>query len=366
MKQTYNYDLEVYKNFFSASFKLLSKKKTEWREFIIFYDSENLGKSINNLDKLIDFINNEVECLIGYNSQSYDNPILNHLRQPKVIRAFKGLSPKDICQNIKDLSDAIIDSQNGSTSDYITNLRRSLNFRSLDLFLLFNTIQRKSLKQIAINLKHNIIQDLPYEISHTVKYHEIKTIMDYNKNDVIITEKLLYALSKEITDREEIYNREKLDVRNDNDVNIGKKILRKYYEQESGKKYDDYKDLRSWYKKISLNDCVSNKIKFKTKKYQDLLYQIRSKTIDPTRRKKKVKGEKSDFEFIVDSKEMTHTIAKGGIHSNNTPRIYEEKLKCDYCAGNLPPSPGGDKCTCSTDTHEYWDVDVKNCSVITW
>ena len=49
----------------------------------------------------------------------------------------------------------------------------------------------KPLKQAAANLRHNKIQDLPITPGSIIKENEIVDIIEYELNDVLITEKLL-------------------------------------------------------------------------------------------------------------------------------------------------------------------------------
>lgn len=324
MKRIYSYDEECYPNYFSANFKEVGKNN--WRKFVIFYDTVHKKRSFSQYRELVDFLENEVEKLVGYNNKSYDDTILSHLLQRDIKRGFKLLSEQDVTANIKSLSDEIIGLKKGQeVSEYIQLIRRFKKFQSLDLFLLFATISRKSLKQISINLKHDTIQDLPYPPDHIVLFEELNILSRYNDNDVIITEKLLFALKKEIKEREEIYNLTGIDVRNDNDTNIAKRIIRQYYEAETGKKLEDYRESRTRYSKLKLSECISSKIQFKTEKYQDLLEDIKKQSVDTTNRKNKKQSEKKEsFKYIVDSKYLSHTIAMGGIHSNNPSEIIEE------------------------------------------
>lgn len=323
-KKIFCFDEECYQNYWSCNFKEVGKNN--WRRFVIFYDTIDNKRSFSNYKALVDFLENEVKELVGYNNKSYDDTILSHLLQFNIKRGFAILPEKDITENIKSLSDEIINKdKNEQASEYIQTLRRFNKIKSRDLFLLFATIARKSLKQISINLKHNRIQDLPYEPSHIVLFEELSALSDYNDNDVIITEKLLFALKKEIKEREEIYNLTGIDVRNDNDTNIAKRILRQYYEKETNLTFEEYKELRTRYKKLNLSECISPKIKFKTKYYQNILKDIKSRVVDTTKRKDKKKDEEKEaFQYIVDSKYLNHTIAMGGIHSNNKSEIIEE------------------------------------------
>src|SRR5690606_14814333 len=104
-KQTYVYDLEQFQNFHSASFKNIETKKR--RIFTLYHDYANDSLSINEFPKLIDFLENEVLTLIGYNNQSYDDLMLKHMIINKEMFTH-GVKINEIVSSLKNLSDRII------------------------------------------------------------------------------------------------------------------------------------------------------------------------------------------------------------------------------------------------------------------
>lgn len=350
----YTYDIEQFKNFFSISFKNYDTK--ERHKFIIYHDYRDPKLSINDFHKLLAFIETNIMTVIGYNNINYDDLMVKHIIINKVI--FMTASVADIVMSMKNLSDRIINQQRnekltGKKDKYIAGLKSQRKFGTIDLLELFNTVDRVSLKQIAINLKwHNII-DLPFDPDHIVVREEIDTIMLYNDNDVDITEALLIKKEPDLKFRKDLGSIYKINIINSNDTNVAKAIVRKFYNEETGLTFEDYKDKRTFYKTINLHQCVSSKVRFMTVNYQKLLNTIRNTTILPSKdeskaaiRKrneenkaiaiaegKKFKKEKEDvkqFEYILKSKYISHTIGLGGIHSINASEELRETEDYEY------------------------------------
>ena len=75
MKKPNCFDIEVFPNFFSVSFKTLNEE--ERSVFVIFYDIHG-NRHINNLVLLYKYLNVAGTC-ISYNGDDYDNMILTFL-----------------------------------------------------------------------------------------------------------------------------------------------------------------------------------------------------------------------------------------------------------------------------------------------
>lgn len=345
-KRVWTYDIEQFANFHLQSFKDVTTG--ERRKFIIYHDYRDDSFSINQVGALVNFIENEVLTLIGYNNHDYDDLMIKHILLNKEM-FIKSAKVSEIVMSLKKLNDRIINRQkiekdgNVKKDEYIKNLKSHKKFNSIDLLGLFNTIDRVSLKQLAINHKwHNII-DLPFVPDHIVVYEEISTIITYCDNDVDITEFHLKYKEADIKFRKDLSKLYSVNVVNSNNTNIAKAIIKKFYCEETGRKFEEFKDKRTFYQHIELHSCISPKIRFTTSSFQKLHNTIRNTKVLPFKVDKKEMNprtgkwikEKKQFEYILKTKYLTHTIGLGGIHSNN----YSEELRED----NL---------------YEYRDVDV--------
>lgn len=354
-KSVYCYDLEQFMNFFSASFKNI--RTGQRRMFTVYHDLRDPKLSINHIKELIKFIEEEIMTVIGYNNHEYDDILLKHILINKEMFT-KNVGVKDIVDSLKKLSDRIINMMRlqkltGQVDKYIKNLKSQKKFSSIDLLGLFNTVDRVSLKQLAINLKWPNIIDLPFPPDHIVVREQVKTIHVYNDNDVDITERVLKEKENDIKFRKELGALYKINIINSNDTNLAKAVIRKFYCEYSGLKFEDFKDKRTWYKDIHLHTCVGPHVRFMTVNYQKVLNAIRNKVILPFKKESddgtvevvvkkdgkavkdkntgKVKKEpKKQFEYIVKSKYLTHTIGLGGIHSNNPSEELMETADYSY------------------------------------
>lgn len=337
-KRVWDYDIEQFMNFFLVIFKEIHSK--ERRLFIIYHDYRDDKLSINQVEALINFIFTEVKTLIGYNNHDYDDLMIKHILLNKEM-FLKNSSVAEIAQSMKRLSDRIINRQrvekDGTIKkdQYLQNLKLNKPFHSIDLLALFNTVDRVSLKQLAINHKWPNIIDLPFEPDHIVVYEEIEKIIYYCNNDVDITAFHRNYKEGDISFRRDLTKLYNVNLINSNNTNIAKAIIKKFYCEETGIKFDDFKNKRTFYQHIDLYTCISPKIRFSTPKYQHLLNTIKNKRILPFKVDRKEMNprtgkwikEKKQFEYILKTKYLTHTIGLGGIHSNNySEELFENKL----------------------------------------
>jgi len=110
---------------------------------------------------------------------------------------------------------------------------------------------------------------------------------------------------------------------------MSKKIIRKFYCEETGVDYKEYDKGRTIRKVVKLEHCISRRLKLYTKEGQRLLEHMLKTTIkvntEPGLSKyERTQREKKQFEHIYRSKYMSHTIGIGGIHSINKPEIISE------------------------------------------
>lgn len=322
LKGKWVYDAECLPNFLSFIFKNIDTE--EYVKFIIYADPYDKRRNINNLVTLIGFVNKCCDWLIGYNSTAYDDILVIFLvsNWQRLTRA----EPAALTAEMYQLSQLIISSQNERRRDpTIYNLQRKKKpWKTLDLILLYNTIDRTSLKQLGIGLKHPVLEDMPFHHSHIIQHHQIPQIEYYNCNDVDITEKVLYHNSEKINHRIKFTKKFGVNLVNSCNSEIGKKLISHYYTQETGIPFEDYKNLRTTYEKVPLKYCVSPKIHFETSNYQKILNKVLATTINPN-----VKEKDNPFEIIVNSRYVSHSMKLGGIHSNNPPEIMDENER--YC-----------------------------------
>lgn len=293
-KKTYFYDFEAFPTFTCVTFK---EDKTG--EIIQFA----WGCGHNDLDKYKKFLENEY-LLVGFNNISYDNGVARFIQN---LPDAKNLSKK-----VFELSGRLINDQHRKDDD-IVELRYPRNtyyeWDYLDLLKIMHFDRLGvGLKQIAINLKHDLIQDLPYPYDYRISTEEeVQVVLKYNINDVDITEKLYYRIQPQIQLREEISKLYSVNVMNASDSKMGNIILESTYQNELGIDTRKLKDLRTKRSSVLLGSCIPEVISFHTKELKELHEKI-AKT-------KVFAFENFKFEEKIKFRGVGYSIGSGGIHS---------------------------------------------------
>jgi hypothetical protein len=292
----YVFDIEILPNFFCVTFKCI--ENGDIQKYIIFDEQ-------NDLDKLYQFLKTcKYNWFVGYNSYEYDDQILGYLYN--IYNSVCFCTANEITQLLYEKSNEIIVDKK-STRLHI------LPFKRIDLMKVGN-IMRKSLKLIAVNLGWSKIQDMPIKSQQYVTKDDIDIILEYNLNDVLITEELYNRLQDKLSLRWEITNKYKINVISESDSGIANRLLEKLYSEQTGISIQELKQLRTPRQIIHFENVVFEDIKFETKELQDLLNELYSY--------KWFKNQpffKKSFIFNG----TRYRMGLGGIHSDDEPGKFE-------------------------------------------
>ena len=315
----YFYDIEAFSTFMCLSF--LDDKTGEITQF-------KLGCDYNDLKKIKEFVNRNI-LLVGYNNQSYDDAVLRYLLSRNDAR--------NITKNSFELSKRLIDF-NSRRDDDILALRYPRNihyfWNSLDLMKIMAFDRMGvSLKQIAINLKHELIQDLPYDFEFEISTEEVPTVLSYNANDSTITRKLYYKILPQIELRKEIGKLYDVDVMNASDSKMGNIILEHFYKTELNADVRALRDLRTKRREVNLGECIPPVIEFHSPELIALYNKIKNTTVYAYNEFK--------FEEKISFKGTSYSIGSGGIHSMESACRFDSDstkkiLSCDI--GSMYPT----------------------------
>jgi hypothetical protein len=315
-QKIYFYDIESFPSFSCATF--LDKDTQEVIQF-------SFGCGHNDLQNLKEFCSQKA-LFVGFNNISYDDPALRFiLEQPVGV----GLPKK-----LFTLSKRLVSDTNRRDED-IVKLRYPRDtycpWDSMDLFKIMHFDRLGvGLKQCAINLKHERIQDLPYPYDHLISTKdEVKTVLEYNINDVLITQKLFNQIQPQIKLREEIGNLYNVNVMNASDSKMGNIILEHYYKEELGIDVRTLKDLRTKRSSVDLKDCIPAVISFQTPDLISFHEKIKNTTV--------VGYENFKFEEVIKYKGTRYSIGSGGIHSMESACRFDETsdkkiISCDIAS----------------------------------
>jgi len=308
--------------------------------------------------------------LFGFHSSGYDDLMIKAF-----LMYYNRFDKKYLCEKLKEVSDKIIKLQSDKTAFYedkeLEMIRKyRLPYASVDVQHVYalhsagvnidkETGERqkfgKSLKQTSINLKwYNLLDfNLPpiteeendaYYRKDIIKYHNysakqlnslitndfdryvmpqyIKPMLDYNINDVFIVCEMVRLKPDEVKLRYSITSAFGVNVLCSARANIADKLTTKFYSDISGLHKDKFIKQRTERTRLSFNKIIFPHIKFKTLQLQALLEDMKQVSIYHTN--------KDSFSREIEFYGTTYTLATGGIHSVDPPRVCKSDDKYVY------------------------------------
>lgn len=320
-KEVYVYDIEVFPNCFHCSIKNVKSKER------LHYE---ISSRKNDLLKLVSFFTNAVKdkCIVGYNCIHYDNPIINFIIAQYSV--FKEWNYIQICDSIYSLSDLIIKSETSATWK---KWKYATKFMTIDLLtMLFSEKLRVGLKELEVTMKFHNVREYEGDFTRPIPEKDIDDMIRYNDNDVDATEELLNRCIDALKLRLGIEKEYGLNVLSMDGVSIGKEILKTKYLKDTGKSWDEIKDLRSPCDMVSLKEVILEKMNYNDPFLQKLLDEMKTLTVNPG-----IDGWSKHFLFH--NRELS--IGVGGLHSiNSSEKIIpaSDEILIDVDAASLYPS----------------------------
>lgn len=209
------FDVECYRNFFYVAFKCLANGK-----FVAFERSPDFDFPEMKLRWMLWRF-----CLVGFNSASYDIPMVE--------LAAKGLS----CNELKEASDFIIKSGINYGTKKITpfDIEKKYHiqigkYNHIDLFNICPvnggvSANPASLKLYSGRLHAERMQDLPFPESHILTAEDAAIVRPYCCNDLANTELLFNELAPELKLRMEMSEEYGIDLRSRSDAQIAEAVI---------------------------------------------------------------------------------------------------------------------------------------------
>lgn len=308
--------------------------------------------------------------LFGFNNQSYDDLMIKAF-----LMSFNRFdSTKELIKYLKEINDKYMKLQgdkdayyNDKQLEFIRNYR--LPYMTVDLQQVYGlhsagvnvdkesgerTKFGKSLKQTSINLKWHELLDftLPpideeeYQVywRHQDRYRGlnldelnrlittdfdryilpkyVEPMLYYNKNDVFLCCEMVRQKPDEVKLRYSITKAFGVNVMSSARANIADKLTVKFYSDMSGLSKKQFIKGRTNRTKLSFNKIIFPHIKFKTPQLQALLEDMKGVSIYRTT--------KDEFERVVEFYGTTYTLATGGIHSQDLPKVCVSDDKYVY------------------------------------
>lgn len=309
-KQVEVYDVEVFPNIFSCTMKNTETGDVHQWE---------ISHRKNDVKAIIDKFQEFDKLFCGYNCIHYDNVIINFLLDYK--RAVLSADYQKICGNIFKLSDLIV---NGNDTDKWKRWKYAKNFSTLDLLtMLYSQKLRVGLKEMQVTMQYSNVEEYSGNFTDWLPDDKIDEMLQYNLNDVLSTENLLYRCKGDIDLRISIENEYGIDALSKDGMTLGMEIIKVKYLEATHQTWEEIKDLRSPCNVMDLKNIIFPFIHFDTPQLQGILDEIKSMSVGAGRKA-------LEKHFLFDG--LEYSIGVGGMHSVNTPEMFvckDDEIICD-------------------------------------
>ena len=315
------YDLETMKNLFTACF--LGLDTCTKKQFVLFNDKQEY----TNLLSFLDSCKDDKYTFVGFNNLYFDAQVIEFILSNRV--KFDKLTCEEIVTEIYNKVQWIIALDD--KAKYKSLLPEwKLSIPQIDLYLINhynNKNKRTSLKWLEFTMQTDNIEEMPIHHATSITQEDIPEILSYNWHDVEAThefykinigetDNILYKGVNKLQLREDIKTEFNINCFNYNDVKIGDALNKQSYCNISDISSQEISESNKVINAFKFKDCFPDYYKFKTKEFNDFVNSFGN--ID-------VKLDKSEdkqiFEFGYNG--TIYTIAKGGIHSVDGPRLIK-------------------------------------------
>lgn len=319
------FDIEVLENFFICGVKPVKGK------IIIF----EISHRRNDLEKLVDyFLSHDKDYFIGYNCDFYDEPVLyNLIKKYHEADPFWHENYLSICGYIKEVSDMLIERDK-------PEFRKKRLVRTIDLMtMLFSNALRTGLKSLQVSMCYPNVEEMNIDWNKWLPTEDMDMLISYNHNDLNSTEFLFNLLKPDLELRKTIKKTYGIECLSRDGVGTGVAIFTKYVCNELGLLYPSHlKNFVVEKPQHPVSELLLPQIEFRTKPFKEVHEKYKSLILTsegglPEHMKKKggnkgrkgapkIEGE-DDGMFEAISNGLKHSFGLGGIHSVNTPNIYQ-------------------------------------------
>jgi hypothetical protein len=289
------------------------------------YTEFEVSKDKNQLDGYMRFIEQHPEYYwVGYNNLRFDSQVIEW-----ILRNYENWHELTALETAAKIAQKAADIIHDANYDVFPEYREEwLTLKQIDVFRVNhydNKNRMVSLKRLEFEMDLENIEEMP--IHHTkinMTDEEIQLTKDYCKNDVMATyefykvtigqtEHPLYKGNNQIELRQDIEEEFGIPCLNYSDSKIGDEMIKKFYCQEKNILYSDLPKKGLFRTEVKVRHCIADYITFQTPKLQQFLKAI-------SKEKLTIKDEfKESLEFY----DNIYTFAKGGLHTENKPKIFE-------------------------------------------
>jgi len=310
------YDIETMQELFLIC--MYNPDTQQWYEFQVSKDKNQLDGFIKLAEQHKDYY------WVGYNNLRFDAQVIEW-----IIRNHNNWHEKSALEVCALIAQKAADIIHDANYDVFPEYREEwLTYKQIDLFKINhydNKNRRVSLKRLEFEMDLENIEEMPIHHTKTnMTDEEIDITIDYCRNDIYATYEFylvtigetnhpLYKGNNQIALRQDIQEEFDIPCLNYSDSKIGDEMIKKFYCQEKGVKYADLPKKGYFRKEIKASECMASYITFETdelKKFHKLV-------------KKQILTMTDDFKESLEFKGNVYTFAKGGLHTENKPKIFE-------------------------------------------
>lgn len=306
------YDIEVLSNCFLVCLYDTKAKR---------YYKYEISERVNQYRELVKHFTTPNVYFVGFNSLSYDGPIVNYLIDS--YSKYAKANYKVITTDCFNISDDIINREGRS----VVYLKYRQYFKQIDLLtMLFSKALRVSLKEMEITMCYRTVQEMNHHWSEEIGVDKLDELVEYCFNDVGATSKLLGLCVNDLKLRLAIEREFNISCLSKDGVGIGVEIFTRFICEEMKVSKGQLHTMVKTPARIAIKDLIVPIIQFKTPKFQEVLRWFQSITISTDDAMSEVDGELSDEKKKYKKKvllgNLVHTFALGGIHSENRPTVH--------------------------------------------
>jgi hypothetical protein len=310
------YDIETMQELFLVC--IYNPETQQWHEF-------QVSKNTNQIDAFVRFTEDYKDFYwVGYNNLRFDSQVVEWIIRNH--QNWHEIGALDVCALIAQKAADIIHDAN---YDVFPEYREEwLSNKQIDLFRVNhydNKNRRVSLKRLEFEMDLENIEEMPIHHTKTnMTDDEIELTIDYCRNDIYATyefylvttgntEHPLYKGNNQIELRQDIEEEFGIPCLNYSDSKIGDEMIKKYYCSEKGIQYSDLPKKGYFRKDVKARNCIADYVTFQTPELQAFLKHVKKQIFTMT----------DDFKESLVFYNNTYTFAKGGLHTENKPKIFE-------------------------------------------
>ena len=330
------YDIETMQELFLIN--IYNPQEDTSREFMV-------SRWHYSLDAFMKYVHDHKDYYwVGYNNLRFDSQVVEW-----IIRNYEywhEIPRLELCAKIAQKAQDVIHDAN---YDVFAEYREdALTLKQIDLFKINhydNKNRMVSLKRLEFEMDLENIEEMPVHHSKVnMTKQDVAITREYCRNDVYATYEFykittgntmhpLYEGNNQIELRQDIEAEFGIPCLNYSDSKIGDEMIKKYYCEEKNIDPKDLPKKGHFRKEIKVKYCIADYIKFQTPQLKTFLKNVNSLVL----------GLQDDFKESINFHGNIYTFAKGGLHTENKPEIFqadEEYEIIDWDVSSYYPAIG--------------------------